>query len=143
MLGRDGGRHWLLQVVTLLHRHQSANFLGDRCTNFLVHQLVVGVVLVVRSALGTSLHSSLGTCSHTCLGSSQHFSRGSSQHFSKPFTVAHSFSVTVVHCFSVTVVQTCSYLVLHSLVYLITHTSSSSVLGIVLDTVSHLSSSVS
>merc|ERR1711872_688512 len=21
MLGRDGGRHWLLQVVTLLHRH--------------------------------------------------------------------------------------------------------------------------
>merc|ERR1711872_1075665 len=125
MLGRDGGRHWLLQVVTLLHRHQSANFLATGAQTFSFTSSLSGVVLVVHSALGTSLHSSLGTCSHTCLGSSQHFSRGSSQHFSTPFTVAHSFSVTVVHCFSVTVVHTSSYLVLHSFVYLVTHTSSS------------------
>merc|ERR1711872_676504 len=50
MLGRDGGCYWLLQVVTLLYRHQSTNFLGDRCTNFLVHQLVVRCC--VGSALG-------------------------------------------------------------------------------------------
>merc|ERR1711872_268066 len=49
MLGRDGRRHWLLQVVTLLHRHQSTDFLSDRCTNFLVHQLVV------RCCVGSAL----------------------------------------------------------------------------------------
>merc|ERR1711863_204556 len=49
MLGRDGGSHWLLQIVTLLHWHQSANFLGDRCTNFLVHQLFV------RCCVGSAL----------------------------------------------------------------------------------------
>merc|ERR1719283_758655 len=84
----------------------------------------------------------VGTVEVTGSFKSSHFSTGSRvQTFLA--TGPHTFSLTVVHCFSVTVVHTCSYLVLHSLVYLVTHTSSSRVFGIVLDTVSHFSSSVS